>query len=67
MRVYEVRGSFGLDHLVATERPLPEPDRGQVLLRLARVSLNYRDVMMVDGGYNPKQKVPLLPCLDGGG
>ncbi len=67
MRVYELQGAFGLDHLTPAERPLPAPGPGQALLRLSRVALNYRDVMMVDGRYNPKQKLPLVPCSDGVG
>lgn len=67
MRVYELQNAFGLDHLTLTERPIPQPGPGQVLLRLSRVALNYRDVMMVDGRYNPKQKLPLVPCSDGVG
>jgi len=67
MRVFELQGSFGLDHLMLTERPQPQPGQGQVLLRLSRVALNYRDVMMVDGRYNPKQRLPLVPCSDGVG
>jgi NADPH:quinone reductase-like Zn-dependent oxidoreductase len=28
------------------------------------VSLNYRDLLMVKGLYNPRQKLPLVPCSD---
>jgi NADPH:quinone reductase-like Zn-dependent oxidoreductase len=31
------------------------------------VSLNYRDLMMVRGHYNPRQPLPLVPCSDGVG
>jgi NADPH:quinone reductase-like Zn-dependent oxidoreductase len=30
-------------------------------------SLNYRDLLTVRGQYNPKQKLPLIPCSDGAG
>lgn len=30
-------------------------------------SLNYRDLMMVRGEYNPRQPLPLIPCSDGVG
>ena len=30
-------------------------------------SLNYRDLLMAMGRYNPKQKLPLIPCSDGAG
>jgi NADPH:quinone reductase-like Zn-dependent oxidoreductase len=31
------------------------------------VSLNYRDLMMVKGLYNPKMALPRIPCSDGAG
>jgi NADPH:quinone reductase-like Zn-dependent oxidoreductase len=67
MKAVEVRGSFGLDHLAVTQRPDPRPGHGQVLVRVRAVSLNYRDLLTVQGKYNPKQKLPLIPCSDGVG
>ena len=67
MKVYEIQGGFGLDHLKLAERPDPTPGAGQVLLRMRAASLNYRDLMMVAGSYNPKQRLPLIPCSDGVG
>jgi NADPH:quinone reductase-like Zn-dependent oxidoreductase len=31
------------------------------------VSLNYRDLLTVEGQYNPNQPLPLVPCSDGAG
>ena len=67
MRAVEIRGAFGLDNLALTERPEPRPGFGQVLLRMRVASLNYRDLMMVRGEYNPRQRLPLIPCSDGVG
>jgi NADPH:quinone reductase-like Zn-dependent oxidoreductase len=69
MRTVEVRGAFGLDNLALVERPTPAPtlEPGQVLLRMRAASLNYRDLLTVQGKYNPKQKLPLIPCSDGVG
>jgi NADPH:quinone reductase-like Zn-dependent oxidoreductase len=66
MRAFEFR-SFGLDNLALVERPDPRPGPGQALVRLRAVSLNYRDLLTVEGKYNPKQKLPLIPCSDGAG
>ncbi|MBY0502390.1 MAG: NAD(P)-dependent alcohol dehydrogenase [Bryobacteraceae bacterium] len=66
MRCYQVE-SFGLDHLQLAERPVPAPGPGQALVQIKAVSLNYRDLMMVQGVYNPKLKLPLIPCSDGAG
>jgi NADPH:quinone reductase-like Zn-dependent oxidoreductase len=67
MKVLEVRGAFGLDNLTVAERPDPRPGHGEVLVRVRAVSLNYRDLLTVRGQYNPKQKLPLIPCSDGAG
>ncbi|HEY0514459.1 MAG TPA: NAD(P)-dependent alcohol dehydrogenase [Thermoanaerobaculia bacterium] len=67
MRAIEIRGAFGLDNLAVVERPDPRPGPGQILVRLRAASLNYRDLLTVEGKYNPKQKLPLIPCSDGAG
>lgn len=67
MRAVELRGAFGLDNLALVERPDPRPGPGQVLVRMRAASLNYRDLLTVQGRYNPKQKLPLIPCSDGAG
>ena len=67
MRAIEIRGGFGLDNLQLGERPDPAPGPGEVLLRMRAVSLNYRDLMTVEGSYNPRQPLPLVPCSDGVG
>ena len=66
MRCYQVE-SFGLEHLKIAERPDPSPGPGQAVVAMKAVSLNYRDLMMAQGLYNPKQKLPLIPCSDGAG
>jgi NADPH:quinone reductase-like Zn-dependent oxidoreductase len=67
MRAVEIQGAFGLDHLALVERPDPRPGPGQALVRLRAASLNFRDLLTVEGKYNPKQKLPLIPCSDGAG
>jgi NADPH:quinone reductase-like Zn-dependent oxidoreductase len=67
MKAYEIQEGFGLEHLVLAERPRPAPGPGQLLLRMTAWSLNYRDLLTVQGGYNPKQPLPLIPCSDGVG
>jgi NADPH:quinone reductase-like Zn-dependent oxidoreductase len=38
-----------------------------VLVRVHAISFNYRDLMVVKGLYNPKMKLPRIPCSDGAG
>ena len=66
MKAFEVR-KFGIDELVVTERETPEPKPGEVLVRLKAASLNYRDVMIVSGTYNPRMKMPAVPFSDAAG
>jgi len=66
MRVWQV-SSFGVDSLEFVERPTPQPGPGEVLVKVRAISFNYRDLMMVKGLYNPKLKLPRIPCSDGAG
>ena len=66
MRCWELR-QFGLANLVESTRPDPEPGPGEVLLRVRAASLNYRDWLMIEGKYNPRQALPLVPLSDGAG
>jgi NADPH:quinone reductase-like Zn-dependent oxidoreductase len=59
--------SFGVDSLEFIERPTPQPGPGEVLIRIHAISINYRDLLMVKGLYNPKMKLPRIPCSDGAG
>jgi NADPH:quinone reductase-like Zn-dependent oxidoreductase len=66
MQAWQI-SSFGVDSLEFVERPTPQPGPGEVLVRVRAVSLNYRDLLMVTGRYNPKLKFPRIPCSDGAG
>jgi len=66
MRAYEIN-EFGIENLTLTERDEPKPNAGEVLVKFHAASLNYRDLMMVKGFYNPKLKTPLVPLSDGAG
>jgi NADPH:quinone reductase-like Zn-dependent oxidoreductase len=58
---------FGVDNLKQVELPMLQITPGMVLIRVHAVSLNYRDLMMVKGFYNPKMALPRIPCSDGAG
>ena len=67
MKAFEIQNSFGLDALNLIERADPSPGYGQVLIKLRVVSLNYRDLMVVKGLYDPNIPLPLIPFSDGVG
>ena len=66
MKAYEIQ-QFGIENLALVERDEPQPGETEVLVKFHAASLNYRDLMMVKGTYNPKLKIPLVPFSDGAG
>ena len=66
MRAWQI-SSFGVDSLEFVERPTPQPGPGEVLVGVRAISFNYRDLLVIKGLYNPKMKLPRIPCSDGAG
>ena len=66
MRIWQIP-SFGVESMEFMERPDPAPGPGEVLVKVRAVSFNYRDLLVVKGSYNPKMKLPRIPCSDGAG
>ena len=66
MKVWQI-SSFGIDSLEFIERADRQPGVGEVKVGMRAASFNYRDLMMVKGLYNPKLKMPRIPCSDGAG
>jgi NADPH:quinone reductase-like Zn-dependent oxidoreductase len=67
MKLFELRDGFGFDHLLLAEQPAPESGPREVLVRIRAASLNYRDLLVVEGKYNPRMKLPRVPLSDGAG
>lgn len=65
MRPWQIGPTFG--HLQRSDAPVPTPGPGELLLKMSAVALNYRDLLMLNGAYNPRQPLPLTPCSDGVG
>ena len=58
----------GIKNLTVVKRPDPEPKYGEVLVRMRAATLNYRDLLTVEGGYGSKQRtVDFIPLSDGAG
>src|SRR5690606_3609075 len=64
MRSVVLDAGFGLERLTLVERETPRPGPGQVLLRVHAVSLNPRDLLMVQGAYYPTLQLPLVVASD---
>jgi NADPH:quinone reductase-like Zn-dependent oxidoreductase len=58
---------FGIENLkiTTTQRPVPGPN--EVLVKIEAASLNYLDLMVINGQYNPELPLPHIPCSDGSG
>jgi len=66
MRVAQI-AAFGVDSLRFVEQLTPQPGPGEVLVKIHAISFNYRDLMVIKGLYNPKMRLPRIPCSDGAG
>lgn len=66
MKAYQIE-QFGIENLRCVEADEPKPGPGEVLVRMRAASLNYRDLMVVKGTYNPRMKLPAIPLSDGAG
>lgn len=57
--------SFGLKNLELAEAPVPAPGSNELLIRVAAVSLNYRDKLVVEGELLPdRPTMPFVPVSD---
>ena len=48
MKVYEITRDYGIDGLSITERKIPSLSAHQILVRVDAVSLNYRDLLIIN-------------------
>src|SRR6202045_1373339 len=67
MRVYQLDRPGSLDGLVLTERDVPSPAVGEVLVRVRASSLNFRDLMIINGQYPIPVPPGRVPLSDGAG
>ena len=63
MHAYRFIGFTSLDDLQLQAAPDPRPQRGEVLVRVRAVALNYRDIAMLKGrsaraqeGFDPRER-----------
>lgn len=66
MKAFEIH-AFGIDQLKLVDQPEPVAGDLDVVVKFHAASLNYRDLMVVSGTYNPKMKLPAVPLSDGAG
>jgi NADPH:quinone reductase-like Zn-dependent oxidoreductase len=67
MKAIKLSNGFGIENLQLTEQPKPKPAKGEVLVKIEAVSLNYVDLLVVKGLLNPNLSLPYIPVADGAG
>ena len=67
MKCVEIVATNGFDGLRLAERPTPKPGPRQVLVRMRAASFNWRDMMILKGGYMRGIPLPRIPLSDGAG
>jgi NADPH:quinone reductase-like Zn-dependent oxidoreductase len=68
MRVFQIEGDWGMDHLRLSTRAEPQAGPGQVVVQMKASSLNYRDLVVPNRGYGSHTgTLPLIPVSDGAG
>lgn len=64
MRTWQIVG----EHTLApADVPVSEPGPAEVLVRVAAVAVNYRDLLVTAGGYGREVPVGAVPCSDAAG
>lgn len=58
---------FGIEHLAVKEIAKPSPKRGEVLVCIKAVSLNYLDLILANGTFDKNLAFPYIPASDGAG
>jgi len=68
MRVFQIEGDWGMDHLRLSTRPEPVAGPGQVVVKMSASSLNFRDLLVPQRGYGSHTgNLPLIPLSCGVG
>ena len=66
MKAYQIQ-AFGYEGFQLSDVPEPELGPTQVRVAVKAASINYRDLLMMQGRYNPKMRLPHIPLSDGAG
>ena len=67
MQAWEIVSGDGVDALKLNEHETPIPGPGQVRVRLNANSINYRDLITIEGAGSRNLPFPTVPNSDGAG
>ena len=66
MKAIQLKGT-GIEHLTSVDLPQPEPGPGEVMVKVAAVSLNALDLFYAKGLYKSTRPLPVIAVADGAG
>jgi NADPH:quinone reductase-like Zn-dependent oxidoreductase len=66
-KAYALADGFGLDRLSLTDWPADQVPSGHARLAIEAISLNRRDLLLVEGKYAPRLRLPAIPGSDAAG
>ena len=64
MKAIEIKTPGGPEVLQIGELPMPQPNKGQVLVKVHAAGVNRPDILQRQGGYPPPPGAPLTPGLE---
>ncbi|MFI4987659.1 MAG: NAD(P)H-quinone oxidoreductase [Alphaproteobacteria bacterium] len=64
MTAVEIKAPGGPEQLVATERPVPAPGPGELLIKVAAAGVNRPDILQRQGKYSPPPGASDIPGLE---
>ena len=67
MTAIELRNYDGPDGLAVTQKPVPRPGRGEVLVKIAAASVKPSDLMFIQGRYGFSMPLPVVGGFEGSG
>jgi NADPH:quinone reductase len=67
MKAVVLHSYDGIPALTVEDRPLPEPGKGEVVVKIAAASINPADLMFIQGQYGFKKPLPTVPGFEGTG
>ncbi|MEK9722093.1 MAG: NAD(P)-dependent alcohol dehydrogenase [Rhodospirillaceae bacterium] len=68
MKVMQIEGDWGPEHIKPAERPDPVPGPGEIVIDMQATAINPRDLIMSRRGYGRHSgSLPLIPLADGAG
>ncbi|HEY9769235.1 MAG TPA: NAD(P)-dependent alcohol dehydrogenase [Coleofasciculaceae cyanobacterium] len=67
MKAYQLQAYNSLEALQLIDLPEPTVGANDVLVKIRANSINYRELIILGGGYDRNKKLPVIPASDGVG